>query len=335
MNERSSEIGIGIIGLGFMGRTHLKAYAKAAADGISNRLVAVCDADPQRRAGLSSGPGNLDRDQVEERLFDPGAVRGVERPEELFESADIDLVSICTPTASHVPLARAALDAGKHVLLEKPVALTAVEARTLLDASREAATICMPAMCMRFWPAWAWLKERIDDRRFGPVRSAVFRRLGTRPAWAPFYADPEQSGGALLDLHIHDVDFVRFCFGAPDRVTATGGLDHITALYRYDDGPTHVAAEGGWDHSDGFPFRMRYTVVFEEATADFDLGREDQLLLARDGQLEPVEVSALDGYDGEMRHLLAAIQEGTAPTATLEDAVALLELLELERAALA
>ena len=331
-------IGVGVIGLGFMGRTHLGAYKKAREAGFANRIAAVCDADPDRRAGRVSSGGNFDTADAEEALFDPAAVNAVADPAALFADDAVDLVSICTPTASHVDLAVAALEAGKHVLVEKPVALTSGEASRLAAAAaaaRERGVLCMPAMCMRFWPAWAWLKERIDDGEFGAVRSAVFRRLGTRPSWAGFYADPAETGGALFDLHIHDADFVRHCFGAPDRVEVTGDLDHVSAHYRYDAGPPHVVAEGGWDHADGFPFRMLYTVIFERATADFDFGRDPQLLLARDGGFAPVEVDDTDGYDGEVRELLGAIAEGrTDLRATCDDAAALTEMLERERAAL-
>ena len=140
----------------------------------------------------------------------------------------------------------------------------------------EAETLCMPAMCVRFWPGWSWLRERVVDGSLGAVRSAVFRRLGTRPGWAKFYADVERSGGALFDLHVHDTDFVQWCFGTPASLSSTGSLDHLTTLYRYPGGPPHVVVEGGWDHAPGFPFQMRYTVIFEHATADFDLAHGDQ-----------------------------------------------------------
>ncbi|MFG0319691.1 MAG: Gfo/Idh/MocA family protein [Planctomycetota bacterium JB042] len=327
-------VGVGVIGLGFMGRTHVGAYRRAAAAGLDNRLVAVCDADPARRAGEVAAGGNLDLGDAGERLFDPDEVRGHEEAGALLEDPAVDVVSICTPTATHVDLAIRALAAGKHVLVEKPIALAADEARRLADAASSASTLCLPAMCMRFWPGWSWLKERVDDGAFGPVRSAVFRRLGTRPAWGGFYADPAQTGGALFDLHVHDADFVRHCFGPPDEVVAAGDLDHVTALYRYEGGPAHVAAEGGWDHAPGFPFRMRYTVVFEGATADFDLARETPLMLAEDGVFEPVPLPEGDGYDGEVAELLGAIRDGrTALRATCEEAVGLTEMLERERAA--
>ena len=261
--------GIGIIGLGFMGRTHLAAFQAANALGLSNRLVAVADADPERRAGRAGAGGNFDTGAKSDLLFDPRSVRASADPRAVIEDGEVELVSICTPTESHVELALAALAAGKHVLVEKPIGLQSADVQRLADAASRSNRLCMPAMCMRFWPGWDWLREHIRRGSFGAVRSAVFSRLGTRPGWNPnFYQDPRLSGGALFDLHIHDADFVRWCFGAPISVSSSGSLDHVTTLYRFENGPAHVVAEGGWDHTSGFAFRMRYVVVFEHATVE-------------------------------------------------------------------
>lgn len=333
--SESAPVGIGVIGLGFMGRTHIAAFAKADAAGFRNRLVAVADRDPERRAGHAGTGGNLATGGTG-RIFDPTTLAAYEHPQDLLADRKVELVSICTHTDTHVDLAIAALQAGKHVLVEKPVALSPAQIERLLAVARRSERLCMPAMCMRFWPAWEWLKERVVDRSLGALRSVKFQRLGTRPAWGGgFYADLEKSGGALVDLHIHDADFVLHLLGNPDSVVATGDLEHVTAGYRYASGPCHVVAEGGWDHTPGFPFRMRYTAIFETATADFDISRDPQLLLCRDGKAEPVAVATTDGYDGEVRHLIAAIRSGDRKLrATLQDALELAHLLDRERAAL-
>lgn len=334
MSDRRS-IGVGVIGLGFMGRTHVRAWQKADAAGFASPLVAVCDSDAGRRRGeAGDAVGNMESG-AGGALFDPERVSGYEHPDDLLADPAVEVVSICTPTDSHVPLALLAIAAGKHVLVEKPVAVAASDVARLAAAAKDARVRVMPAMCMRFWPAWRWLKEQVTGGELGAVRSAAFRRLGTRPTWGVFYDDLEKTGGALVDLHIHDADFVRYCFGDPQEVFATGDLDHVTALYRYRSGPAHVTAEGGWDHTSGFPFRMRYTVIFEHATADFDLGRADPLLLCRDGSATPVEVGEGDGYDGEVRHLLDAIRDPRLSLiATVDDALSLAHLLEAERASL-
>jgi predicted dehydrogenase len=326
-------LGVGIVGLGFMGRTHLAAYRAAHAAGHANRLVAVCDSDPERRKGITAAAGNMQTGADAERMFDPAQVRAFANAAELFADREVELVSICTQTPTHVELALAALAAGKHVLLEKPVALNSADAERLARAAAESKGLCMPAMCIRFWPAWSWVKHAIDAGHYGAVRSAVFRRLGTAPQWAPgFYGDPKQSGGALFDLHVHDADFVRFCFGDAQSVTSTGSLEHVTTLYRFAKGPAHVVAEGGWDHTPGFAFKMAYTVVFERATLDYEFGRPHELVLAHEGKSMPVALEPLNGYDGEVRHLLDAIASGSRKLdATMADALAHTRMLEAER----
>ena len=335
-------IGVGVVGLGFMGRTHVGAYRRAAEAGLANRLVAVCDASAERLTGRTGEQrGNLERRGAEdaaaaERVFDPSEVLATADFDELLACEAVDLVSVCTHTDSHVELATRALAAGKHVLVEKPVARTADALAPLVEAAARADTVCMPALCMRFWPGWDWLREQVASGALGRVRSAVFRRLGSPPAWAPdFYRDSARTGGALVDLHVHDVDFVRWCFGDPDELVSAGDIDHVTSLFRYADGPEHVVVEGGWDHAPGFPFRMSYTVIFEGGTADFDLGREQRLVLARDGAVEEVPLADGDGYDGEVRHLLRVLREGGTPRASVADAVGHMRLLELERESLA
>ena len=338
--SRRGPLRVGVIGLGFMGRTHVEAYRAADAAGLSNRLVAVCDPDPARRAGRVPSAGNLGRPAAAERLFDPRDVDGHEQPEELLARDDLDVVSICTWTDTHVDLALAALAAGKHVLVEKPIALRERPAARLAAAARVARTLCMPAMCMRFWPGWTWLRDAVTDGTFGAVRSATFRRLAAQHAWAArFYGDVERSGGALFDLHVHDADFVSWVFGTPRSVTSTGSVDHLTTLYRHDaPGPPHVVAEGGWDHAGGFPFRMGFTVVFDQATAEFDSTRDPSLLLWRDGSAASPKLPAGTGYDGEVRHLLRAIRRGAPPgglLATCDEAEALTRLLLHEQRSLA
>ncbi|MCC6907493.1 MAG: Gfo/Idh/MocA family oxidoreductase [Phycisphaerales bacterium] len=328
-------IGVGVIGLGFMGQTHLRCYRAADKAGHANRLVAVCDSSAERRAGRIEAAGNIATGGGV--AFDAASVSAYASAAELLADPAVDLVSICTHTDTHADLAIAALEAGKHVLVEKPVAIASAQVQRVADAALRSERLCMPGLCIRFWPAWAWLRERIVDGAFGSVRSATFHRLASPPGWASaFYTDDSRTGGALVDLHIHDADFVRWVFGDPQAVVSAGTLDHVTTIYRYGaDGPSHVVAEGGWDHTHGFEFRMRYVVLFEHATADFDLGRNPQLLIARNGQRQAVELDAITGYDAEIRHLLDAIATGRRElNATIDDAVAAARLLEAERESL-
>jgi len=330
------QIGVGVIGLGLMGRVHIEAYAAAQLAGHACRLVAVSDRNTARFDGRAASGGNLQNDARGKLLFDPQSVATTTDPAALFADKNIDLVSICTPTDTHVDLAISALRAGKHVLVEKPVSLDPLAIRRLADVARDAKRLCMPAMCMRFWPGWSHILDAARDGRFGRVLSASFQRLGTRPAWGDgFYADAGRSGGALFDLHIHDADFVLALCGEPVAVTSTGTLDHVTTIYRYSSGPRHVTAEGGWDQGQGFPFRMRFVVNFESATAEFDSRRDFALEITTKSGVEPVDRLAGTGYDFEIRHVLKSVAEGRSRTAVdLADAERVTRILNAERESL-
>ncbi|MBC7833647.1 MAG: TIM barrel protein [Phycisphaerales bacterium] len=344
-----SSLGCAVFGMGFMGRTHAAAYQSARASGIPCHLAAVYDADASHLSPLAPVSGNLPTSAPREQIFDPAHTRATTNLDEILADPAIHLVSICTYTDSHVELALRALAAGKHVLVEKPVATSLAQVEQLAAAAAQnPRLLCMPAMCMRFWPGWDWLHDAIVSHTYGRVRSATFRRLGTRPTWSPFYADAARSGGALLDLHIHDVDFLYWCFGAPEAVSSAGSLDHLTTLYHYAESPTlapqaHITAEGGWDLDAAAGFSMRYTVVFDHATADFDSRREQPLLLHRAGITEPVPLAPGAGYLYEINYFVAAASAAATTSAqhrsrlcaTLTDAASVTSILAAERSSLA
>jgi predicted dehydrogenase len=327
-------IGVGVLGLGFMGRTHVRCYQVAAAEGLGCRLAAVASPDPRElsTAGEGAAKGNLEAGGTGP-LFDRDAVRMYGSAAALAQDADVQAVSVCTPTDTHVELASMLLRAGKHVLLEKPVALSSQEVEGLARVARDSGRLCMPAMCMRFWPGWDWLKARVEDGSLGKVRAASFTRLGARPGWsAEFYRDDRRCGGAMLDLHVHDVDVIYWLFGKPRAVTSAGGADHISTIYHFGDEPRLVTAEGGWVEQPSFPFRMRYTVEFDGAVADWDLTREKQLLLTRGGQTEHIAVAPGSGYEGEVRVFVRAVRDGKLEVnPTLAEAAEVLRIIEAER----
>jgi predicted dehydrogenase len=337
MNTKSSsartpgKVNVAVVGLGFMGVTHLKAYLQTP----SAQLVAVCDSVRLPVNGVLAGvqgnvtgSGDLDlgRDvrvcrELSEVLADPG----------------VDLVDLCVPTPLHVEHSLAALHAGKHVLCEKPLALSSREARELVQAARSARGFFMPAMCMRFWPGWAWLKRVVQEKTYGTVQSAGFRRLSEAPAWSKAtYASSAGNGGALLDLHIHDTDFVQFLFGRPRAVFSTGlardgGFpDHVVTQYLYPGGPV-VHAEGGWLLARGF--HMSYTLHCERATLDYNLARGADALHVLEPGKDPQVFKAdePDGYGAEIRYLIDAILSGQAPkVVTAQDGLNAIEVCEAE-----
>ncbi len=331
-------INVGIIGLGFMGATHIKAWLECS----GARLAAICNPSGRHLDGdFSSVSGNLGTDQP--LKLDMTQARGLRSFAEMLADPTIDVIDICTPTHTHRELAIQALQAGKHVLCEKPMARSSDDARAMADAAKAAQRILMPAMCLRFWPEWAWLKEAVASGRYGKVLSANFTRIAEPPAWGQaFFFDGAKSGGALLDLHIHDTDYVRYVFGHPMKVESagysklSGCIDHIVTRYVVESGAM-VHAEGSWAITPGFGFRMSYVVNFENATADFDSSRSsDALQLAANGKKETIVCTGPSGHIAQIQHLIDAIASGTQPTVvTTDDGVAALEVCEAEAASCA
>ncbi|MDD5707188.1 MAG: Gfo/Idh/MocA family oxidoreductase [Kiritimatiellae bacterium] len=325
-------INVGVIGLGTMGNTHLDVYAKRQ----DVKVCAISDVDPKRLSGEARAKGNIEGQA--QGGFDLSSVRRYDDGIKLIRDRDVQLVDICLPTPLHLKYALAALRAGKHVLVEKPLARTARDAERLVRAADKAGTMIMPAMCMRFWPGWTWLREAVVTGRYGRVLAAHFRRVSSHPgANHPLYGDGKQCGGAILDLHIHDTDFVQWCFGMPRAVFSSGyrrhtsEVDHV--MTRYDFGPDGpmVTAEGGWAMAPGFGFTMQFTVNFDQATAIFDLAAKPALSLCRDGQREPVAMPDGMGYEHEIAYLLDCIARKTPPsTVTIADGARSVRIVEAE-----
>jgi predicted dehydrogenase len=215
------------------------------------------------------------------------------------------------------------------------MARTLEQARQIVQAAEASRGFFQPAMCMRFWPEWAWIKRTIDRGSYGKVRDATFRRVGSMPpGW---FRDGRQSGGAILDLHLHDTDFIQFAFGTPTAVSsagyvaATGCIDHVVTRYLYDGGPM-VHAEGGWGMGDGYGFSMACCVNFESASAEYIMGRKDPLIVYTGGKAEPIACENTDGYFNELSYLAQCIHTGKRPSiVTAADAMKALEVVDAER----
>lgn len=331
----ASVINVGVIGLGMMGSTHLDVYAKL--EGV--RVLAISDANPARLSGQESAGGNIEGQS--QGGIDLSMARKYADGMELIADADVDLVDICLPTPLHRAFGEAALAAGKHVLIEKPLARTSEDAEALVEAAANAKGLAMPGMCMRFWPGWDWLAAAVAEGRYGAVRSAHFRRVTSHPG-GPFYSDGEACGGALLDLHIHDTDFIQHCFGVPEAVSSrgysvvTGRPDHVMTQYHYGQSGPMVSAEGGWAMAEGFGFEMQYTVNFEKATAVFDLAKDQPLKLIQNGKAEAVELPAGMGYEHEIRYFIDCITQSRSPQrVTLRHGLTSVQIVEAEARSIA
>jgi predicted dehydrogenase len=323
---------VAVVGLGFMGTTHLRAYL----DNPQAQVVAVCGLNRVPVNGVLSGvAGNIKK---AEDVTLGTEVKVFREIDDLLANPEIQLVDLCTPTAAHPEQAIAALKAGKHVLCEKPLARTSDAALEILKVADRAQGFLMPAMCMRFWSGWSWLKQAVADKTYGQVLAARFSRLSEMPAWSQnnTYSGASDSGGALFDLHIHDTDFVNYLFGKPAGVFSNGvvgkdrAIDHIATHYYYPSGPA-VHAEGSWLLKQGF--RMSYTLHCERATLDFDIARAAGAFEITENGQPPrtVDLEKTDGYAAEIRYFVDCVSRSSPPQiVTARDGLTALEICEAE-----
>jgi predicted dehydrogenase len=237
--------------------------------------------------------------------------------EELFRDPAVQIVDICTPTPQHAPLTIAALKAGKHVVLEKPMALTLDECDAVIAASRETGAQLMVGHCLRYWPHYVKAREVIASGEFGRPLYAQLVRAGGIPRWSAggWLTSAGQSGG-VLDMHIHDIDVALWWFGEPASIRATGVLTNglpviMDATWEYSGGPL-VNFHSAWDPNGG-TFRHAFRLVLENATLAYDLATAPNVLeIFRDGAREEWPMPETSAHQAELDDFAQAIGSGIA-----------------------
>ena len=302
---------IGLLGFGFMGGTHYQIYQNIP----GATVVGIFDLEPEKIKRGEITAGNIGFSGAE---LDLTGVKITGAPEELIESDTIDMIDVCLPTYIHSEYAIRALNAGKHVLCEKPMALNLEDSDAILEAAERAKKRLMIGHCVRFWPEYAVTKQILDKNTYGKVVSAFFKRVSPIPTWSykDWILEEEKSGGSLIDLHIHDTDYVAYLFGKPKEVLSFGrknilnsnsGIDYVVTQYNFDV-PSLVIAEGGWHFHSEFPFNMSFTIRCEKATIWFDSSQTRTLAIFKeDGTAEYPEVSKSTGWDEEIKYFMDCV----------------------------
>ena len=287
-----------------MGATHVKAFSNM--DGVS--VAAVSANNPLALNGdLTTVGGNLGHAGA---AYDFSNVRKYAHWRDLVADPDLDAVDICLPTDLHLPVTLAALGSGKHVLCEKPMALTAEECDQMVSASREADRVLMVGQVLRFWPEYLHLEDFVKSGKHGKVIAATFVRRCGLPDWSKWLPDEKRSGGALLDLLVHDIDQALSLFGVPAKVTAKslGGPDSVSASLIYPGGP-EVRIQGGW-FAPETEFSMSFQVRAERGELLLNAGG----LRMNDvqGNSTAIETGG-EGYDAEVRYFVECCRSNKQP----------------------
>lgn len=298
-----------VLGAGFMGGTHARGYAAlpdVQVEGVSSRSA--------------DKAAELAREVGAEPYGDAMA---------LATHPDVDVVSVTLPTHLHEEYVVAALNAGKHVFVEKPMALTVESCDAMIRAARANDRVLMVAHVLRFWPHYEALAEVVQSGRIGTPFVAHARRLSTRPAWGDWFAHPEWTGGGLHDMMVHDFDVFAWLFGEAKSVVARGqrgepgGWDHVFALV--DHGDVQAMAEGSVMMPADYPFTMALWVTGDRGAIEFTLRAEGtgvetgapggtHLVLYPDGGApERVAVAEHDGYAEQVRVFAECVASGRSP----------------------
>lgn len=274
---------IGIVGIGFMGRIHFLASQKL----VGGRVAAICSRDRAKLAGdWRNTRGNFGPEPGQVNLTGVTTYSDVA---DLLADQEIDLIDICTVTDQHAPLAVRALEAGKHVLVEKAIALTTADADRMVAAARSAGRLLMVAHVLPFFPEFRFAAEAIRGGQYGKLQAAHFKRVIARPDWSADIGDAAKTGGPAVDLHIHDTHFIGLVCGVPRQVFAVGtvsgdAVTYLTTSYLYGPGGPAVTCSSGALCMSGRPFAHGFEIYLEQATLLYDSGGTPLTLLTADGK---------------------------------------------------
>ena len=299
---------IGVVGAGFIGAIHLSAYANMP----EVEVVGVADALPQIAAAGAEVVG----------------ARAYSSYEDLVAAEEVDVVDVCLPTAYHRDLALEAAREGKHVILEKPIARNLEDAEAIIEAFDGNSKRLFIGHVVRFFPEYVRIKEMIDAGELGTIGVArTSRRSPFLTGWNDWYADWRMSGGVLLDLVIHDFDFLRWALGEVERVYAKGilgreynRLDYALVTLRFEGGAiAHV--EGQWGYPGPFNYSIEVAGSRAMVTAD-SVGPEPVRFLG--GTKDPGERPAVNvgksPFQTELEHFIRCAAKDEEPIVDARDA---------------
>ncbi len=262
-------IRVGIVGIGFMGMIHHLAYANVK----GAKVAAIATRDAKKRAGDWRGiQGNFGPPGT---IMDLKGIKAYENWQDLIADPQIDLVDICLPPQLHTEVAIAALKAGKHVLVEKPIALETSAALKMVEAGKKSGKLLLIGQVLPFFPEYAFALKAVQSGKYGRLLGGHFKRIISDPLWIKDFYDPRTVGGPVVDLHIHDAHFIRLLCGMPQAVFSTGRMrgdvvEFFTTQFQFADQDLAVTATSGVIAQQGRSFTHGFEIHLEKATIVFD-----------------------------------------------------------------
>jgi predicted dehydrogenase len=295
---------VGLAGVGFMGWIHYLAYQRSD----KAKLCAFSSRDDKKRVGDWRGiKGNFGPPGEQ---IDVASMKTFATTEEMVRDPDLDVIDICLPPHLHVDAAIAAIENGKHVFCEKPLALNTVDCDKILAAAKMHGRLVMVAQVLPYIGPYAYAARIAASGEYGKPTGGYFKRIISNPDWIPDFFDPDRVGGPLVDLHVHDAHFVRLLFGMPTKVYSRGSTKGNVAkfchtIFEFADPSIAVAASSGTIDQGGRPFTHGFELYLERASVQFEFAG-----FTDGGETMPLKVLTADG--GVLRPELPAADDVSA-----------------------
>lgn len=256
----------------------------------------------------------------------------------MLKNENPDIVDICTPTYMHKSMSIAALESGANVLCEKPMALSVNDCKDVINAAEKSGKIFMAAHVVRFMNGYIYLRNIIKSGKYGKLLRLDMKRASGVPRWSweNWMIDREKSGHVVVDMMIHDIDFIQDVFGIPHEINGVYyDMKNMTNYASFDyiyDGFT-VSAETGWYNPD-VPFAAGYFALFENGFVEYkdniltDCGEKVDFYNTQKKTGETgINISNVDGYGAEIAYFADCVEKGEKPDrVTIESSATSVEL---------
>lgn len=291
---------IGMVGMGGISHAHVDGWLEIP----EAKVICVCDIRPEK---------------ADEAAAKTGA-KAYYDFDDMLASESFDILDICLPTYLHADFACKALEHDIHVLCEKPISLKREDVARVYSTAKAHGRNVMIAQVVRFWREYEVLKEAYETGKYGKLLSGRMTRLGSTPksSWDGWMRDPERSGMVPFDLHIHDLDFMIYAFGKPEKMTrfraGTPTQDYFEAIYQYPD--FFVSGEAAWFDC-SWRFQCAFRFQFEQAVLEFKDGK--LTIFHKNGEIEGLDdnnvegdgyVPATNAYYNEIRYFVDCVLAG-------------------------
>ena len=297
---------VGVIGVGSMGYNHVRIYSELE----NANLVAISD----------MVRGTLDKVSKEFNTV------GYVDYDNILQIDDIEVVNICVPTVFHHDVVMRAIEAGKNVLVEKPIASKLNEAEEMIKAAEDAGVTLATGHVERFNPAVRVAKKLIDEGAIGEVVTANSKRLGPFP---PRIRDV----GVAIDLAIHDIDIFNYLFNSrantvfanmSSKLKNCEFEDHAEIMTKYDSGVLSIL-ETNWLT----PYKKRQlNITGIDGIISVDYGNQTVTLFKENNQVEDIKVENKEPLKEELRSFVDCVQNNTPPEGSGKDGYEALRIVD-------